>query len=389
MSVLRRHLDLVLAFALALVLSVEVLAHPEADLVRAVPCAALAGLALALRRRLALVMFLLVWSGLSGVMVFAPGLDGESLSFVVIFFIAHYSLGRWTSGREAWAGAVALLGSMVAFAVGDASTNDQSWSDISLGGISFTVGFVGGPWAAGWAIRLRQDREAQLHAENRQLQADQEERARRAVAEERARLARELHDVVSHAISVTVLQARGARRTLGNDEDAVREALDAIEHTNTQALGDMRRLLAVLRDTEHDQGTEAAGYAPQPSLARLDDLLDRVRGSGLAVELEVSGAATVPAGVDLSAYRVIQEALTNVLKHAGGARTTVQVTYGTDALDLRIHDDGPGGAVSGSGYGLVGIRERVAVVGGTVEAGPGVDGGFQIAARLPYSLEVS
>jgi signal transduction histidine kinase len=241
-------------------------------------------------------------------------------------------------------------------------------------------------------MRLRRDREDQLQADAELLRSDQEDSARRAVAAERARIARELHDVVSHAISVTVLQARGGRRLVGLDDEAVRRSLDAIEHTNTAALGDMRRLLAVLRDTE-DAAVD--GLTPQPSLSRLGDLVDQVRSSGLAVDLEVSGEpGIVPPGVDLSAYRIVQEALTNVLKHAGtNTRACVEVTYKHDDVDVAVSDDGPlrASAVEagrrGEGHGLINIRERVAVVGGTVTAGPGPNGGFVVRAHLPYSVE--
>jgi signal transduction histidine kinase len=191
---------------------------------------------------------------------------------------------------------------------------------------------------------------------------------------------------------VTVLQARGARRLVGVDDSAVRRALGAIEQTNTAALGDMRRLLAVLRDTEdRDDG----GLAPQPSLSRLGELVRQVRSSGLAVDLEVCGeASSVPPGVDLSAYRIVQEALTNVLKHAGTkARACVKVTYRPDGVDVAVSDDGPArsrvgeGLRRGDGQGLINIRERVAVVGGTVEVGPRRQGGFLVRAHLPYSVQ--
>ena len=212
--------------------------------------------------------------------------------------------------------------------------------------------------------------------------------ARRAVTEERLRIARELHDVVSHAISVTVLQARGARWQLGRSEEDVRRALDAIEQTNTAALGDMRRLLAVLRDTDSDPATT---QQPQPSLRHLDALVREVSASGVPVSVELDGARVpVPPRVDLSAYRIIQEALTNVLKHAGPAHATVRLAYGSDALVVSIQDDGAQTAAPNrSGHGLIGIRERVAVVGGEVTAGPGADGGFEVRARLPYALEAS
>jgi signal transduction histidine kinase len=249
--------------------------------------------------------------------------------------------------------------------------------DFDAGDAVFGTFFVGGPWAAGLAIRLRRDRESTLIEENEL-----------AVARERARIARELHDVVAHAISVTVVQARGGRAMLGRDEDAVRRALDAIEQTNTAALSDMRRLLAVLRDTD---GPDEGRAAPQPSLANLDRLVEQVRGAGLPVEVEVTGdRSAVPPGVDLSAYRIVQEALTNALKHAGpGARARVRVAYLEDDLDVTVTDDGSGrdSFRDGGGHGLVGIRERVAVVGGRVEAGPSPDGGFVVAAHLPYALE--
>ena len=169
----------------------------------------------------------------------------------------------------------------------------------------------------------------------------------------------------------------------------MRRALDAIEHTNTQALGDMRRLLAVLRDTEEPDGADE----PQPSLARLDELVEQVRGSGLPVELEVVGRArAVPPGVDLSAYRIVQEALTNVLKHAGaGARRGCSVRYGADDWSVAVSDDGrvATAARHGGGHGLIGIRERVAVVGGRSRPGRGPDGGSRSRARLPYSVEAT
>ncbi len=182
-------------------------------------------------------------------------------------------------------------------------------------------------------------------------------------------------------------------RTLTSDPDTARKALDAIEQTNTAALGDMRRLLAVLRDTE-PEGLATDDHAPQPSLAHLDRLVAQVRESGVPVEVDVVGdPQDLPPGVDLSAYRIVQEALTNVLKHSAQANARVVLEYADDALAVTVSDDGiPGpmnGTEPGGGHGLIGIRERVAVVGGEVAAGPGPDGGFEIRATLPYALEVS
>ena len=277
-------------------------------------------------------------------------------------------------GVEAWLGVLGVLGTVVGFVVGDGAHDASD--------VFFAMAFCGTPWAAGVAVRLRRERESELAASNAEL----EEQARVAVTAERSRIARELHDVVSHAIAVTVLQARGGRKLVGRDDEAVRRALDAIEETNTSALSDMRRLLSLLRDTEDD----VARDAPQPSLNHLDQLVEQVRTSGLSVELHVSGEPqVVPPGVDLSAYRIVQEALTNVIKHGGaGAHATVEVRYGTEGLDLAVRNTGRTSDVvrSYSGHGLIGIRERAAVAGGHVEAGPD-DDGYAVRARLPYTVD--
>ena len=194
----------------------------------------------------------------------APGWDADAVSFMVLYFLALYSLGAWSRGVEVPISAGIVVVCIVLFTLSDGDAFHPA-------DIIFATGFVGGPWAAGLAIRLRRDHAQRLAADNEILQADQEERARRAVVEERARIARELHDVVSHAISVTVLQARGARRTLGHDEDEVRRALNAIEQTNTAALSDMRRLLAVLRDTEDAE----SGGGDRTPRSRLSTSLNR------------------------------------------------------------------------------------------------------------------
>ncbi len=351
----------------------EVLVYENATLPVAVPLAVVAAVPLFWRRTQPVPAFIATWLALRSLTAAAPAFDEASSTFVIVFIVTLYSLGAHTRGREIWIGAVLVAIGISVFVVTDGDAP-------SIGDAVFGTFFVGAPWATGLAMRLRGD----LARTNALLVVEQEKATRRAVAAERATIARELHDVVAHAISVTVLQSRGARRMLGRDDAQVRRALDAIEHTNTQALGDMRRLLAVLRDTEADATT-----TPQPSLARLDDLVADVRESGLAVELVETGAdRDVPPGVDLSAYRIVQEALTNVLKHASAASATVRLDYGTDELRLSVRDDGVGTATSnGSGHGLVGIRERVAVVGGEIETGPADGGGFEVNARLPYVLE--
>ena len=374
-----RYGDAALALLLAGGAMVELLAWGGAPGVSSLLLVLVSTVPLALRRTAPLVSFVAVQVGLHLLTHLNPGFDNDSMAFVVAYFLSLYSVGRHATGTEAW---LAAGGVMVV--MGDFIASEGS----DLGDVAFVLAVVGAPYAAGLTLRLRREREAVLQARNEALRAEQEEVARRAVTEERSRIARELHDVVSHAISVTVLQARGARWQLGRSEEDVRRALDAIEQTNTAALGDMRRLLAVLRDTDSDPATT---QQPQPSLQHLDALVREVSASGVPVSVELDGARVpVPPGVDLSAYRIIQEALTNVLKHAGPARATVRLAYGSDALVVSIQDDGAQAAApNGSGHGLIGIRERVAVVGGEVTAGPGADGGFEVRARLPYALEAS
>jgi signal transduction histidine kinase len=309
--------------------------------------------------------------------VVAPEFDNHSVVYVFAFVFTLYSFGANARGRAAWAAVVFIPLGVAVFVVEDGSGFDPS-------AVVFGVVLIGGPWASGVALRLRRQSERRLTVRALELERQREDEARRAVEQERARIARELHDVVAHAISVMVVQARGGRRMLAHDVDESRGAFDIIERTAEQALGEMRRLLGMLRES----GEELA-HAPQPSLARLDALAEQVRRSGLPVEIETVGdPVDLPPGVDLSAYRIIQEALTNALKHAGPARARVVVRYGEDGLELEVLDDGPGnGNGAGSGHGLIGIRERVAVVGGEIDVGPRAEGGFAVRARLPYSDE--
>jgi len=204
--------------------------------------------------------------------------------------------------------------------------------------------------------------------------------ARAAVADERARIARELHDVVAHNVSVIVIQSQAAQQSTPPDTDAGR-ALRSIETTGQDALTEMRRLLGLLRKED-----EELALAPQPSLRHLDRLAESVRDAGLPVEVEVEGdPVTLPPGVDLSAYRIVQEGLTNALKHSGGRRADVTVAYAPDQLRLEVRDDGPGGfaQTDGFGHGLIGIGERVKAYGGDMSAFVAATGGFVLRASLP------
>jgi signal transduction histidine kinase len=204
--------------------------------------------------------------------------------------------------------------------------------------------------------------------------------AREAVVEERGRIARELHDVIAHHVSMMVMQAGAERRVLPDEQAATREVLATIEHTGRGALTETRRLLGMLRGHERD------ALAPQPRLADVPALVGQLRDAGLPVDLRVEGeVGELPVGLELSAYRIVQEALTNALRHAGDATATVRIRYGPEALELEIVDDGTGrtGPVAGGGHGLVGIRERVALCGGRLDAGRRAGGGFAVRVLLP------
>ena len=329
---------------------------------------------LAFRCRYPLPAFLIVWLACNAIIRLDSTFDDQSTMLVVVIVFALYSYGANARGRQAWA-AVALMPLVVAAFVTDDGDRFH-WGDIVFGAL-----VLGGPWAAGLMMRLRRERERSLTLRTVELERDRDEQARAAVAAERARIARELHDVVAHAISVVVVQSRGGRKVLERDPAAARAAFDSIERTGEQALGEMRRLLGMLRDDDEEESR-----APQPSLERLEALAEEMRASGLPVELDVVGTPNgIPPGIDVSGYRIVQEALTNVLKHAGPAVAQVGVRFSSDAVEIDVVDDGRGGqAALGTGNGLVGIRERAAVAGGDVEAGPHPDGGFVVHARLPY-----
>jgi signal transduction histidine kinase len=307
--------------------------------------------------------------------------QGPFEGFLVVV-AAAYALGSLNSGRRLWyaAGLLAatlLAGELVMVLAGSALPGDllpiAVWQAAAFG--------------IGYLISVRTDQVRQAREAATIIAAEQERQTARAIEEERARIARELHDVVAHGLSVIVVQAGAERRALHNGTPEVPEidgVLCAIERAGREALADLRRLLGLLRRTE-----EPAALAPQPGLAQLDDLLRSARDAGLAVDVETSGEhVPLPGGLDLTAYRIIQEALTNVLKHANAGSVRVGVAFHRNQLELEVTDDGtpaaPGTlAAAGAGHGLIGMRERVAVFGGTITAGPQPDGGWRVHSRLP------
>ncbi|MBB5154394.1 sensor histidine kinase [Saccharopolyspora phatthalungensis] len=255
---------------------------------------------------------------------------------------------------------------------------------IQLGFFVLLAGFC---WVLGEFIGARRAYHAEVERRLHSLEFERDQQARIAVAEERNRIAREIHDVLAHSVSVMVTQADGAGYALHRNPELAERALQAIGSTGREALGELRSLLGVLRDTAEPD----PGRIPQPTGANLNELIDRVRGLGHSVSLELTGDFTaLPTGIGLSAYRIVQEALTNVVKH-GGAGTTAAVRANNDGqhIEIEVVDDGmrpkPTGRTSG-GNGLIGMRERAVIYGGTLEAGPCAEGGWRVRAVLPLDM---
>ena len=299
----------------------------------------------------------------------------ELVATFLPLLILAYGGGRYAEGRTS----AAILAVLVVAIVGVALPSEAR----SSADFYFPALIVLLCWTGGRTVRLRARHAAELH-EAAALAADQREReAQQAVAGERRRIAREMHDVVAHSISIMVVQAGGARRILATDPERAERAAARIRHAGSDALAEMDILLGVLESVP--------GREPAATLDALDDLVARTREAGLPVTLEVRGTRRpLPAGAEQAVYRVVQEALTNAIKHAGGATTQVELTWGEDALELRVADagdGGPGPELAGAGHGLIGMRERIRVHGGELEAGPRPDGGFEVVARLPLERE--
>ncbi|MFI6317670.1 sensor histidine kinase [Nonomuraea sp. NPDC050556] len=238
---------------------------------------------------------------------------------------------------------------------------------------------LGGAWAIGEMVRSRRLRHLDMVEHARHLEIEREEKALRAVAEERVRIAAELHDVVAHHLSVISIQAGAGGRHVASEPDTARAAFATIGDTTRDALAELRSMLSVLMPAADDS------YAPRPGLAQLDTLLERSRRSGLSIRRTTHGEERpLPPGVDRCVYRIAQESLTNVLKHAPQAEVTLTLTYHPDAVTLQVGNSGPAAAQRGAdGHGLIGMRERAALHGGTLVAGPREDGGFSVSAHLP------
>jgi signal transduction histidine kinase len=338
--------------------------------------------ALGLRRRApllapCLVIVLVSW----WTTLWPAGTQGPFEGFLLLVGAA-YSLGTLRDRRKLGIGAGLLvvwfvLGAVFAVFGGDVG-------DVVPVAVWLAIGF-----GVGYLVSRRTEQAHQAWEAHRILAAEQERQTARAVEDERARIARELHDVVAHSLSVIVVQSVAERRSLNGenaDVASIDSTLGSIERVGREALVDLRRLLGLLRRTD-----DAVALAPQPSLAQLDELLAPVREAGLQVDVDISGDPTqLPPGLDLTAYRIVQEALTNVLKHADARHVRVGVAFQRNHLDLEVSDDGdpsqqsPIGA-AGPGHGLIGMRERATVFGGSISAGAGSGGGWTVRARLPVA----
>jgi signal transduction histidine kinase len=341
----------------------------------------LIGAPLVLRRRAPLLMWLAIWAGMALALTLNRPLDPDfgpypatPAPFTFVLLVAAYSLGAHAGLRRAAAGLVAAAPVVVAIG-GNGGLGLLFGSQGGAANVALALLQVAAFCLAGVLVRARRQA-ASMAARSAALQRQAEQ----ATVAERARIARELHDIVAHHLSVIVLQAGGARAS-GRPAEAT---LEKIENSARQALGETRRLLGVVRDPAGE-----AGLAPQPGIGELDALAASVRAAGLPVNLVISGdPAALPATVEVSVYRIVQEALTNVLKHAGHASADVTIGCAQETVTIEVTDNGtaePAPLVPAGGHGLAGMRERAAVFGGELRAGPRPGGGFAVLARLPLA----
>ncbi len=349
-----------------------------------VPIALALGTTIALRRRAPEKM--LVLAILCGLAQMATDIRPNPTDFAMLVIVYTVAV---SSSRPASRFALGVAISASPLAALRWQPTQQGWWEDVVSAVFVSIPFVLA-WVLGDSIRTRRAYYAQLEERAARLEKEREAQSKVAVAAERARIARELHDVVAHNVSVMVVQADGAAYVLDSSPEQTRQALETISGTGRQALAEMRRLLGVLRTGEPG---EENTYVPQPDVEQIDELVEQVRGAGLPVDFKVVGSPRqLPSGVELTAYRIVQEALTNTRKHGGpDVGASVRLTYFDDGLGLLVEDDGRGaqhemyedGGADGSGHGLIGMRERVGMVGGTLDAGPRPGGGFRISALLP------
>ncbi|MGC5345845.1 sensor histidine kinase [Streptomyces sp. AM 4-1-1] len=388
---LRRHptgVDTFWAVVLLGVSGVSLVAEPAGSVTQnvfSVPVVIGLCLVVALRRRAPERMLVLTAAiGVAQLVLGVPSGVADFAMLVIVYTVAAVG--------ARWASRFALVASLSAATLAGLRWPDdttENWLQTTFVTVMLTVPFVLA-WVLGDSVRTRRAYFAQLEERAARLEREREAQSKVAVAAERARIARELHDVVAHNVSVMVVQADGAAYVMDTAPDQARQALETISGTGRQALAEMRRLLGVLRTGD---APESGEYVPQPDVGQIEDLVEQVRQTGLVVSFTIEGTPRpLPSGVELTAYRIVQEALTNTRKHGGPeAGASVRLVYFDDGLGLLVEDDGRGaahelyedGGADGAGHGLIGMRERVGMVGGTLDTGPRPGGGFRISALLP------
>ena len=362
----------VVAVSLAIFLLAELAAMRSDERPLLLLCGLVGAVGLLLTRDYPLAGPVIATLAVAATLVVEPdGMRDADTPFLVVVIFLPWCLGTYNPRTRAIAGLVFMEAAGV-------------WANIriaeSVGDYVWIGAFMAVAWTTGVVVSRQTAHARELASRALQLETEQLAAADRAVAEERQRIARELHDVIAHSVSVMTVQAGAVRRLLLPDQEKERQALESVEATGREALTEMRRLVGLLRD----RGSMPE-FAPQPGMGTIDSLLDGVRAAGLPVELEIDGQPReLKAGVDLAAYRVVQEALTNALKYAGPAHAWVAVHWEDDALELEIANDGlSDGDSSNGGHGLAGMRERVSLYGGVIESGPRDGGGYVVRARLP------
>ena len=357
--------DAVLAGSLAALVLLEIttsdVSGPAAVLI---PMGLLTTVPLALRRRAPLVVLGAVTAGI--LVLDQVSVEQEPQTTLLPLLLAVYSVAAHADRRIAGAGLVLGLAGIIA---------DEPGDTIVMGPLMVAT------WMVGRLVRSWRRQAVELDGLAAQLELERAENARLAVTDERTRIARELHDVVGHTLSLMVLQAGAERLALGDDRPSTREALVQIEQAGRSTLTELRRLVGVLRRDDDEPE-----LAPTPGLDRIGELVDHVRQTGLAVDLQIVGRPrALPPGLDVSAYRIVQEALTNTVKHARASAAGVRINYGERELGIEVTDDGSGPATpaAGGGHGLVGMRERVALYEGQLSVGPATGSGFIVRALLP------
>ena len=366
--------DVLLGAAVLGMAVVELAANPGLQpRAAAVPLEILLAITLAWRRQFPLVVVVAVATIATIETIAGVPLD-QPIVPLIAAVIATFTVAAHRPLRPASAGMVLMIG-----AIGTQTLAQHK----GLGNFLFGLIFVGGAWVASRIVYSRTRENVALQAQTNRLAEERDASTAQAAAAERGRIARELHDVIGHSLSVMVVQAGAAERVIAREPARAEEAMRAVQDTGRQALSEMAHLLGILREDG-----EELGFVPQPGISDLPALVAQTRSAGLPVELHIEGEQhPVPAGVELSLFRIVQEALTNARKHAGPAHATVLLRYGPDAIEAVVSDDGHGSANgSGGGHGLVGMRERARLYGGALQAEPGPNGGFVVRVSMPNEI---